>query len=389
MRPLASGDRVGPYVLEERIGQGGFGEVWRGRHSVLEDRVVAAKIPTDLAYIGLLRKEGVLQHRLRHPSIVELLDINLDDEPPYLIMEYVDGEDLRERIRQRGPLPLDEVLTLGRQILEALQFSHEAGVVHRDLKPANVLLPRDGGIKLTDFGLGMALDTSRSTLLRSQTLQSEEIGAVAGTLAYMAPEQRSGKGPVDGRADIFAFGVVLFEMLTGELPVGPGTPSQLREGLDPRLDEIYRKCCAPIRHRTMTTSEVLAALETVEDSEPVPREEVVSSVAVREKLTPDEARTPPLPARGDLDQASTAGTLATIGFFLFTAGIVVASVGFSRLQDRTEFGWGILFVGVVSVVLGLFFMGFSASAPEETGKAAPGLQEADRERARFPWGGQE
>ena len=146
MRPPTSGDRIGPYILEERIGRGGFGEVWRARHSVLEGKFVAAKIPTDPAYVDLLRREGVLQNKLSQPSIVELIELDLDHEPPYLLMELVEGGNLRELLKRKAPLPLDEVRTYSYHILHALRVAHDSGTVHRDLKPENVLLPQGGGI---------------------------------------------------------------------------------------------------------------------------------------------------------------------------------------------------------------------------------------------------
>ena len=248
-RRPAKGDRLGPYVLEARIGQGGFGEVWRARHVDLEGKVVAVKIPTDSDCLDLFRREGIVQHRLAHPAIVALHELDVDHDPPYLIMDLIDGESLRDRIARDAPLLMEEVLDYSRQILEALHFAHGAGVIHRDLKPENVLLPTRGGIKLADFGLGKIVDASRSMALLSETMRTGEGRAIVGTLAYMAPEQMSGEEPVDARADIFAFGVLFFEMLTGRLPAGSEVPSDHLEGLDLRFDAIYRRACTKLENR--------------------------------------------------------------------------------------------------------------------------------------------
>lgn len=389
--PPAIGDRIGPYVLEERIGQGGFGEVWRARHSVLEEKVVAAKIPTEDGYIGVLRREGIIQHRLKHPLIVEMLDIDIDHDPPYLVMEYVEGGDLRKLITREAPLPAEKALRMAEAILEALQVAHEAGAIHRDLKPENVLLPREGGIKLTDFGLGTAIDASRPMLLRSQTMRSEEIGTVAGTLAYMAPEQRSGKGPVDGRADIFAFGVILFELITGELPVGPVAPTQARDDLWPEYDEVYRKCCAPIPYRYESVPQVLRALRSLPrpapepmESSPPPIEDLGSLPTARpeplkmappppeEKLEPIavEAGTDDSVDKGKLPVPTRASRLSAVGFLLFAVAIVVASVGFSKLGDGTGTGTRTLLIGLVLGALGLKFLVGLALERDEAPPAA-------------------
>ncbi len=258
-----SGDRVGAYVLEERLGEGGFGEVWRARHSVLTDKVVAAKIPTQTEYIDVLRKEGIIQHQLDHPAIIDLIDLDLDHEPPYMLLEYVDGEDLRKRIDREGALPPAEVCRIGIGLLEPLLAAHEAGTIHRDLKPANVLLSKSGDVKLSDFGLGKAVDDRRSMLVLSQTMQGKESAEIAGTLAYMAPEQRTPGGEIDTQTDIFAFGVILHEMLTGKLPAGASLPSEVAFGLGVRFDDIYKKCCAPREQRYGTGGAVLADLVRV------------------------------------------------------------------------------------------------------------------------------
>jgi serine/threonine-protein kinase len=269
-RTLSPGDRIGEYVLEAPIGSGGFGEVWKARHAILKDKVVAAKFPTGDEAIGTLRKEGVLQHKLDFQGVVRTLGIDLDHDPPYLLMEFVDGEDLGKLIQREAPLPKGRVIAISCQILETLGLAHEAGVVHQDLKPQNVLLPEEGDLKLADFGLGKVADAHRSFLL-SHSLDEKASSGIAGTIAYMAPEQASGEGPVDARTDIYGFGVLLFEMLTGELPAGATLPGDLVEGVDDRFNEVYRQCCARREDRYESVREIIDDLQRLTRPPPVRR----------------------------------------------------------------------------------------------------------------------
>ena len=270
-QPPAKGDRIGEYVLDEKIGTGGFGEVWRAHHAHLVEKIVAVKIPNHRDTIDLLRREGTIQHSLDSPSIVETLGLDLDHDPPYLVMEFVDGEDLRKKIDREAPIAVADAIRLSRAILEPLRFAHRRGVVHRDLKPGNVMLTGEGEVKLTDFGLGKVVDASRSALIRSQTMESTEVASVVGTLAYMSPEQKNGQGPIDERTDLYGFGVLFFEMLTGELPVGSEVPGDLVKSLDPRVDDIYRKACARLESRYLSASAILKDLRALRKPAPVPK----------------------------------------------------------------------------------------------------------------------
>src|SRR5579872_2670951 len=212
--PLTPGDRLGPYEILARIGAGGMGEVWRARDTRL-GREVAVKVSAD-QFSDRFEREARAVAALNHPNICVLHDVG----PNYLVMELVDGATLGDRIRQ-GPIPLGEALALARQIAEALDAAHEKGVVHRDLKPANIKIKPDGTVKVLDFGLAKIAEPAVPTsadLENSPTLtleQATRVGTIMGTAAYMSPEQARGKA-VDKRADIWAFGVVLHEMLTGK-----------------------------------------------------------------------------------------------------------------------------------------------------------------------------
>jgi Kae1-associated kinase Bud32 len=218
---LVSGTRVGAFEVLERVGAGGMGEVYRARDTRL-DRIVALKVIRASELPGRdrlerFKREARAISRLNHPHICALYDIGEQDGEAYLVMEYVAGETLADRL-ERGPLRIEEVLRYGAQIADALDTAHRSGVVHRDLKPNNIMLVREG-TKLLDFGLAKLREeqADRAADPTTMSLGLSEEGLVLGTLPYMAPEQLEGR-TADARADLFALGVVLYEMTTGEPP---------------------------------------------------------------------------------------------------------------------------------------------------------------------------
>ena len=224
---LPVGSRVGPYEIVAPIGAGGMGEVYRARDSRLKRDVALKVLPSHVAAsadrLARFQREAELLAALNHPHIAQVHGLEEDDSVRALVMELIDGEDLAARLA-REPLPLDETLSLAHQIAEALEAAHEHGIVHRDLKPANIMVTRAGSVKVLDFGLakvaaaggGGASDGADPNPANSPTLTAPtQMGVILGTAAYMAPEQAKGK-PVDRRADIWAFGTVLYEMLTGK-----------------------------------------------------------------------------------------------------------------------------------------------------------------------------
>jgi serine/threonine protein kinase len=220
--PLSPGTKLGPYEILAPIGAGGMGEVYRA-HDPRMGRDVAIKISAE-RFSDRFSREVHAVAALNHPNICQLYDVGSD----YLVMELVEGPTLSERIRQ-GAVPLDEALQIARQIADALEDAHEKGIVHRDLKPGNIMLRPDGTVKVLDFGLAKVTDRSPSGELarHSQSLTVDpvsRVGVVVGTAAYMSPEQARGK-LVDKRADIWAFGVILYEVLTGERPFAGETVS--------------------------------------------------------------------------------------------------------------------------------------------------------------------
>jgi Tol biopolymer transport system component len=221
---IANGSRLGPYEVLSALGAGGMGEVYRARDSRLDRDVAIKVLPEAVAHDAerLLRfeREARVLASLSHPNIAAIHGFEQLDGRHLLILELIDGPTLADRLKQ-GPMPVDEALEINKQIAEALEAAHEKGIVHRDLKPANIKLTDDGKVKVLDFGLAKALadDRSGSKVSDSPTITAAHTrpGVVLGTAAYMSPEQARGK-PVDKRTDIWSFGCVLYECLTGTSP---------------------------------------------------------------------------------------------------------------------------------------------------------------------------
>jgi Tol biopolymer transport system component/tRNA A-37 threonylcarbamoyl transferase component Bud32 len=262
---LSVGTRFGPYEIAGKIGAGGMGEVYRARDTSLNRDVAIKTLPSalaqDLDRIARFRREAQLAASLNHRNIAAIYGLQESQGVVALALELVEGEDLAARLI-RGAIPIDEAISLARQIAEGLEAAHEKGIVHRDLKPANIKVTKDGTVKILDFGLAKAYQDDDSAagskvVSESPTLSRHmtEAGLILGTVAYMSPEQARGK-PVDKRADIWAFGVVLYEMLTGErLFAGASVPdilasvmkdapdfAALPAGLPANVEWLLRRC---------------------------------------------------------------------------------------------------------------------------------------------------
>jgi hypothetical protein len=250
------------------LGQGGMGAVYKARQLKL-DRFVAIKIlpaewGRDPAFAERFTREARALARLAHPHIVAVHDFGEAGGHFYLLMEYVDGVNLRQLL-QAGRLEPDLALRVIPQVCDALQYAHEEGIVHRDVKPANILVDHRGGVKIADFGLAKLVGPSRASFTLTGTHQ------VMGTLDYMAPEQRNRPQEVDHRADIYALGVVFYEMLTGELPLGRFSPPSRVAGVDGRLDEVVLRALErEPEQRYQKVSEVKGDLEAILGGEAEP-----------------------------------------------------------------------------------------------------------------------
>jgi serine/threonine-protein kinase len=216
---------------------------------------------------------------LKHPNIVRALGLDPFAEPPYLIMEYVGGPSLRALL-DRNPqgLPIATAVEILRGLMHALQGAHSQGVYHGDIKPANILLSQDSHlnditaeqVKITDFGLLRTDKSFVEGMMHSASLLTEEGERLAGTLAYMSPEQREGK-PIDARSDLFSSGIVLFEMLTGQRPQGSDSPSQLRGEVPGWLDEVFGRCYRHYDRRYASADAVLQAIQAHDRTVPAGR----------------------------------------------------------------------------------------------------------------------
>ncbi|HEY6051439.1 MAG TPA: protein kinase, partial [Thermoanaerobaculia bacterium] len=262
MSSIAAGRRLGPYEIVSRVGGGGMGEVFRARDTRL-DRTVAIKIlPAEFAENPELKvrfeREAKAISQISHPNICALHDVGNADGVEYLVLEFLEGETLADRI-SRGPMPIPEVLRFGSQIASALACAHRAGIVHRDLKPGNVMITRSGA-KLLDFGLARSAPELAPAAHDAETVAKPltQVGTVLGTFQYMSPEQLAGE-QVDARTDIFALGAVLYETVTGVrafdgpsktaiitavLAGSPRPVSSLRPTAPAALEHVIAKCLA-------------------------------------------------------------------------------------------------------------------------------------------------
>jgi serine/threonine protein kinase len=248
------------------IGKGGMGAVYKARQPAL-DRIVALKIlPPQTAggpgFVERFNREARALAKLTHANIVAVHDFGQVNGLPFFIMEFVDGLNLRQ-LEQAGQLSPRQALQIVPQICEALQFAHDEGIVHRDIKPENILVDKKGRVKIADFGIAKILGGAPDVAI------TETKGAI-GTPHYMAPEQIEKPATVDHRADIFSLGVVFYEMLTGELPLGKfAPPSSRKVEVDVRLDEVVLRALEkdPAR-RYQQVSQVKTAVDTIASTAP-------------------------------------------------------------------------------------------------------------------------
>jgi hypothetical protein len=257
---LEPGQLISTYELVRKLGEGAFGEVWLARHMELGYER-ALKIPTDPDYVRQLRLEARLQLTIEHPNIVHTHDLNTLHDPPYFVMEYIEGESLRARLNRDGKLPVEDALRILARLLDALQAAHAAGILHRDLKPENILLARDGTVKVSDFGLGKVQAEVARSLVFSGSLESSGGKSISGTLEYMSPEQKRGDPP-EPNDDLYAAGIVACELLAGDRPL-PGI--SIRDmfgdaGVDAELADVVMRAVSKAPHRYHTVAEIGKAL---------------------------------------------------------------------------------------------------------------------------------
>ncbi|MEM7010127.1 MAG: serine/threonine-protein kinase [Verrucomicrobiota bacterium] len=255
------------YEIQQLLGRGGMGAVYRGLQSSLNRSVAIKILPAELtdedeSFIDRFRREGEAMAALSHPNIVTIHDFGeTDADHCYLIMEFVDGLDLHQLI-QRGELNQQRSLEIVSKVCDALEYAHRQGYVHRDLKPANILISKDGEVKLCDFGLAKVVAPEEANAAPQPTLT--QIGSIMGTPDYSSPEQLDGR-EVDHRADLYSLGVIVYEMLTGEIPRGVFVPPSEKTGVDERLDQLVRKAMmSEISQRYQSATEIRTEVASIQ-----------------------------------------------------------------------------------------------------------------------------
>ncbi len=329
---LAPGTRLGVYQITAPLGEGGMGQVWRARDTKLNRDVALKVLPDSFAEdadrLARFTREAQTLAALNHPHIAAIYGLEESNGVRALVMELVEGEDLSQRIA-RGAIPLDEALPIAKQIAEALEAAHEQGIIHRDLKPANIKVRADGTVKVLDFGLAKALDPAAASSPEAMNLPTitspamTQAGMILGTAAYMAPEQARGTA-VDKRADVWAFGVVLYEMLTGKRLFTGATVSDtiaavltrepdwatLPAGTPVPIRKLLRRCLEKDRKRRLTD-------------------------AGAARLEIDDALTPP----STVEAASASGTSTTTtssrGRLLWMVALTVAAALIAAIATPT------------------------------------------------------
>jgi predicted Ser/Thr protein kinase len=315
-KPHELADRFPQLEILDLLGYGGMGAVYKARHVGL-DRLVAVKIlPPDVrrdaAFTERFTREARALARLAHPNIVSVFDFGQSEEICYLVMEYVEGVNLRHLI-QSGAVTPQEALAIVPQICDALQYAHEEGIVHRDIKPENILLDKRGRVKIADFGLAKLLGRSDPQHTLTQSHQ------VMGTLRYMAPEQMEGARSVDHRADIYSLGVVFYELLTGELPLGRFAPPSKKVQIDVRLDDVVLRALEKEpEQRYQQASQVKTEVESIRGSATVG-----AGANDRQHGAPLDAelQTPALRPPRLLGLIATVNLLLAIMIMLFASGV--------------------------------------------------------------------
>jgi eukaryotic-like serine/threonine-protein kinase len=323
------------YELEELVGTGGMSSVYRAHDRMLE-RHVALKVlheqfTADGDYVERFRREARAVAQLSHPNIVTVIDRGEQDDRQFIVFEYVDGENLKSLVEREGPLPEAEAIALTHQIARALSFAHGQGLVHRDVKPQNVLLNGDGQAKVTDFGIARSIDVHGSL---TQT------GTVMGTSDYISPEQARG-AHVEAQSDIYSLGVVLYELLTGEVPfpgdnfvavamrhINEPVPSVLakRPEISPRLDAVVQRAMAKDpddRFRSM--DELCRELDACRT-----RPESTASGAETMVVAPRRRR----PARPPVDRPSVWPLIMLLAGLAVLAGVLAAVFTFTDSTDK-------------------------------------------------------
>jgi serine/threonine protein kinase len=351
------------------IGRGGMGAVYQARQTAL-DRFVALKLLTapvdDRGFAERFTREARALARLNHPNIVTVHDFGEREGRYFLLMEFVDGVNLRELLKRKSITP-EQALAIVPKICDALQFAHTQGIVHRDIKPENILLDRHGRVKIADFGIAKLLNPS-TPLVGALTGAADRVG----TPHYMAPEQIEHADTVDHRADIYSLGVVFYELLTGELPLGRFAPPSQKVSIDVRLDEVVLRALEKEPAlRFQQVGEVKTEVETIVAS-PASAERrsnrsrrglwtafagavaitAAITVAIVSWLQPPPYSNPVLGLTYENAYPVVVRTWPVSGTANVEPGEVTLSVTFSKPMSKATYTWGTPWIGANAVSLG-------------------------------------
>ncbi|HJV08214.1 MAG TPA: protein kinase [Acidimicrobiales bacterium] len=353
---------AGRYRLKRLIAKGGMAEVWESEDDIL-GRPVAVKIlhphlAADESFRERFRREAIAAARLAHPNVVATFDTGTDAGITFIVMELVEGTTLRQDLNETGPMAPGRVVHIGAQVADALHYAHKAGVVHRDVKPANILICPDGRVKVADFGIAKAVEDSEP----ERPAPSEALtgtGSIIGTAQYLAPEQVDGRA-VDGRTDVYALGVVLYEMLCGRPPftgdtdmavalkhitTNPPAPGSVRAGIPRALEEVVLRAMgkAPAS-RYQSAADLQSALLAVDlragEATAVvaaPTQAAPAAVAARVDHTPPRGVPPSFAQQERRWMVPTVAlvaivlTLGVVGYFFFRS-----DTGRNLIEDGSE-----------------------------------------------------
>jgi serine/threonine protein kinase len=313
------------YEITLLLGRGGMGAVYQGVQKNLERPVAIKILPPDMddeedSYAERFKNEARAMAKLNHPGIVEVYQFGrTDDGLLYIVMEFVAGTDVQRMLAKQGRLSGEHALAITAHVCDALQYAHERGIIHRDIKPANIMVGYDGVVKVADFGLARMSHAGDSGLTQS--------GMAMGTLHYMAPETLTLGSAVDHRADLYAVGVMLYQMLTGKLPKGLfAMPSKLVNGLDPRFDDILSKALREDRDsRHQSALEFRAELDRIL-TQPVPKVEAGAEAAPAALPTQARPQKAPEPARRQIPPQVVAAPRRKTSSVTWAALLVIAGL---------------------------------------------------------------
>jgi tetratricopeptide (TPR) repeat protein/predicted Ser/Thr protein kinase len=365
---LTIGENVGRYRVTEQLGQGGMATVYRAYDANL-DRYVAIKVMhqafnEDPSFLTRFRREAQIVANLRHPNMVAIHDFDEHNKQPYLVMEYVEGETLKARLKKQ-PLTLQETVTMMRAVSEALTYAHEQGILHRDIKPSNILLDKNGTPYLTDFGLARMVQAGESTLSQDMML---------GTPQYISPEQAQGIKNLQPATDIYSLGIVLYQLVVGRVPFSADTPYAIVH------DHIYKPLPMPSQTNPTVPVEVERVLLKALAKEPGDRYQTATAMiadfelavqeAQLEELTPSVISTTDLPVTPSSQPAAAAPAIPAASP-LTPSGMASISAAQARLK-RNRMLWmlGGLAAFVFTCLAAMFVAVIAISDPNLKAEAA-------------------